>query len=391
MFDEPVIEISTKKVTTVTPDTSIAKAIGIMEKSNFHNLIVFDSAAIYMVNIQDLLLASNPESHVDAFMFRPHCMHRDTLTIDAITELVNSGQRGAPVVADDGELVGIVTEHDIMRRGAESVILKQVSAAEIMSTDLICMEEAESIGKARSIIRKSNLGRILVVDSADNLVGIVTEGDILTKLYKPKRKMTTGEIKGEKGTRMEQPVSHIMNSPVITADVDANIAAIAGLMQKHDILAVTIVKNHDLAGIVTISNIMRYLHELREKAKIDLEIQGSIDAEYKELADEIIDTEVKKIARLVNRIHWIKIVIKKERDRGGLSYPKIGVHVKTPNKLYVAHGEPGGAKTVITAKGSDDVAHKGEKRRWDFIEVLKDALSSVRRQIENERGKSRRG
>ncbi len=73
MFDEPVIEISTKKVTTVTPDTSIAKAIGIMEKSNFHNLIVFDSATIYMVNIQDLLLASNPESHVDAFMFRPHC------------------------------------------------------------------------------------------------------------------------------------------------------------------------------------------------------------------------------------------------------------------------------------------------------------------------------
>jgi len=40
MFDEPVIEISTKEVTAITPDTSIAKAIGIMEKNNFHNLVV---------------------------------------------------------------------------------------------------------------------------------------------------------------------------------------------------------------------------------------------------------------------------------------------------------------------------------------------------------------
>lgn len=389
MFDEPLIEISTQKVTTVTPDTTIAKAIGIMEKNKFHNLVVLDNAEIYMVNIQDLLLASNPESHVDAFMFTPHCINRDTQTIDAITELVNSGQRGAPIVADDGKLVGIVTEHDVMKRGAESLLLKDTTAAKEMTSDPACMEETESIGKARSIIRKNHLGRILVVDSADKLVGIVTEGDIVRKLYKPKRKMTAGELTGEKVPRMEQPVSLIMNSPVITADVDTNLAEIAGLMQKHDMLAVTIVRDQSLAGVVTISNIMRYLSELREKAKIDVEIQGTIDAEYKELADEIIDKEVVKIARSAKRIHWVKIVIKKERDRGGVSYYKIGVHVKTPNKLYVAHGEPGGTKPQMTARGAIEVEVKADKRRWDFIEVLKDALMSVRVQMENDRGRGR--
>jgi CBS domain-containing protein len=251
------------------------------------------------------------------------------------------------------------------------------------------MEETESIGKARSIIRKNHLGRILVVDSSDKLAGIVTEGDIVRKLYKPKRKMTAGELTGEKVPRMEQPVSLIMNSPVITADVDTNLAEIAGLMQKHDMLAVTIVRDQNLAGVVTISNIMRYLSELREKAKIDVEIQGTIDAEYKELADEIIDKEVVKIARSAKRIHWIKIVIKKERDRGGVSYYKIGVHVKTPNKLYVAHGEPGGTKPQMTARGAIEVEVKADKRRWDFIEVLKDALMSVRVQMENDRGRGR--
>jgi len=43
MLEEPVIEISTKEVKTIAPDTSIGKAIGIMEQNKFHNLLVLDS------------------------------------------------------------------------------------------------------------------------------------------------------------------------------------------------------------------------------------------------------------------------------------------------------------------------------------------------------------
>ena len=127
MFDEPIIEISTREVSAVTPDTSIAKAIGIMEKNNFHNLVVLDSDVIYLVTIQDLLLASNPESYVEGVMFKPHCIDKDTQTIDAICEMVDSGQSAAPVVAGDGTLVGIVTDYDIMKRGAESLTLKDTN------------------------------------------------------------------------------------------------------------------------------------------------------------------------------------------------------------------------------------------------------------------------
>ncbi|MFZ2071753.1 MAG: CBS domain-containing protein [Halobacteriota archaeon] len=389
MFDEAVIEISTRKVTTVSPDTSIAKAIGVMEKNSFHNLVVLDGGVIYMVNIHDLLLASNPESHVDAFMFTPHCIHRDTQTIDAISELVNSGQRGAPVVADDGKLEGIVTVYDIMKRGADSLILKDTNAAKIMTREPVCIGKTESIENVRSLIRKDNVGHVLVVDNTDKLAGIVTEGDILKRFYKPKRRMTAGEFTGEKNTRMEQPVEHIMSSPVITVGADANLAEIARLMWNHDIRAVPIVEDQSPDGLVTIQDIMRYLSELREKAKIEVEIQGTIDDEYKELADEIIDNEVRKIARSAKRVHWVKIVIKKERDRGGVSYYKIGVHVKTPNTLYVGHGEPGGTKTLMTSRGVKEVEVKADKRHWDFIDVLKSALESVRGQVENDRGKIR--
>ncbi|HID20502.1 MAG TPA: CBS domain-containing protein [Methanophagales archaeon] len=387
MFDEPVIEISTREVTTITPDTSIAKAIGIMEKNNFHNLVVLDSEEIYLVNIQDLLIASNPESYVDGVMFKPHCIHKDTPTIDAICELMDSGQRAAPIVADNGKLAGIITDYDLMRRGAESRILKDTKVVKRMCRNPICVEEFDSIGKARSIMRKNNIGRVLVVDEEDKLIGILTESDILKKIFKPKRRMTVGEIKGENIPRLGQPVSFIMSSPVITANVDANLAEIASLMQKYDIRGVPIARDGVPRGIVTISDIMKYLRELKEEAMVTVEIQGTLDEEYKDLAERIIETEVRKIARFAKKVHWIKIVIKKERDRGGVSYYKIGAHVKTPDKLYVGYGEPGGIKTIAAANGAGEIEVKTEKRRWDFVEVLKDALLSVEGQIEEDRGR----
>ena len=469
MFNEPVIEISTREVTTITPETSVAKAIGIMEKNNFHNLVVLagdgDSSGrgsssgrrsggssrggrsggrggvgggrggrggacseIYHVCMQDLLVVSNPESSVEGVMFKPHCVYKDTTTLDAICELVDSGQRAAPVTAGDGKLVGIVSEYDFMKRGAGSVILSEVKAAEIMSRDLVCVEETESIGRARSIMRKNNIGRLLVVDADGKLRGIVTSGDIL-KIYKPMRKTTVGEVKGENIPIMEQPVSLVMSSPVTTASPDASLAEVASLLQEHDIRGVPIVsgevsegreegegagKGEDAGkgggereeeregiprGVVTILDIMKYLRDLKEKAKINIEIQGSLDEEHKELADKIIETEVRKIVRIAKRVHWIKIVLKKERDKGGISYYKISAHVKTPDKLYVAQSEPGGtgsgggshSHTQAVAEGEEEMnEQKAGKRRWDFVGVLKDALLSVERQIEEDRERGRK-
>ncbi|MBN1455186.1 MAG: CBS domain-containing protein, partial [Methanomicrobia archaeon] len=259
MFDEPVIEISTKEVVTITPDTTVGTAIGIMEKNRFHNLVVQGGDALNLVTIQDLLLASHSDSHVDEFMFRPHAIHHKTPIIDAIVELIDSGQRAAPVIDNGGALAGIVTEYDIMARGADSRLLKEAEVRRIMDRDPMCVQKTDSIGKARSIMTKNNIGRVLVVDELQNLVGIVTSMDILKKVYKPKRRMTAGEFKGEKITRMEQPVTVIMNAPVITAEIDASLADVAKLLQQHDIRGVPIVKDHVPRGLITILDIMRYL------------------------------------------------------------------------------------------------------------------------------------
>ena len=389
MFDEPVLGISTREVVTITPDTTVGAAIGIMEKNRFHNLVVQGGDALYLVSIHDLLLASNSDSHVDEFMFKPHTIHHKMPIIDAIVELIDCGQRAAPVIDDRGALAGIVTEYDIMARGADSRILRDAEVRRIMDRDPICVQKTDSIGKARSIMTKNNIGRVLVVDEMQNLRGIITDMDIVKKIYKPKRRMTIGDVKGEKITRMEQSVTVIMSAPVITAEIDASLADVAKLLQRHDIRGVPIVKDHVPRGLITILDIMRYLRMLKEEAMVEVELEGTLDEEYKDLAERIIETEVRKIARFARRVHWIKIVIKKEHDRGGVPSYRISAHVKTPDKQYFAQAEPKPLKTTKWKSEDEVEMTKVQKPRWDFIEVLKDALLSVERQIEEDRDRKR--
>ena len=107
MLIEPVKEIMTKYVVTVTPDTPVSKAMGIMEESGFHHLIVVDNKdgkeEYYLISMRDLLLASSVHEEVASLMYKAHCIHEDTLFLDAVCEMLDSGQRAAPIVDDKGK------------------------------------------------------------------------------------------------------------------------------------------------------------------------------------------------------------------------------------------------------------------------------------------------
>ncbi|ACV23924.1 CBS domain-containing protein [Methanocaldococcus fervens] len=386
MLNEPVKEIMTKDVVTVTPDTPVSKALGIMEENGFHHLIVVDNKdgeeEYYLISIRDLLLATSTHEEVASLMYKAHCIHEDTPVIDAVCEMLESGQRAAPIVNDEGKLVGIVTDYDIMARAAKSKIMKDTKVTKIMTRNVITINENDSIGKARALMRDNNIGRLVVVDDEGNPIGMVTEVDILKKVFKPKRKMTVGEFKGEKVPRMGQPVKIIMNTPLITISVDDTAADAARVMQEYDIRGVPVVKGNALRGIVTRLDIIKYIAELKKGAMIEVEIHGMLDPEFKDLAERIIATEVKKMVKQAGKVHWIKINIKKDRDKGGLPYYKITTYVKTPNKLYVGEGRPKASLPNKLEAEGEDVAYTSEHERWEFIDVLKESLESVLRQIE---------
>lgn len=391
VLKEQVIDIATKDVVTVSPDTPILKAVGIMENNRFHNLIVEKENEIYLVTMHDLLLANSVHQQVEDLMFKPYCVNQGTSVMDATFEMINSGQRVAPIVDDKHKLIGIITDYDIMRCAAKSALLKDVSINKIMTKSPVTIDIDESIGKARSLMMKYNIGRLVVIGADGKPTAMVTEDDIVKKVFKPKTKMTVGELTGDKFPRMAQPVSMIMNSPIIYADLDDSVATVAELMESQDVRGVPVYKDGSLRGIVTRLDILKYIAELRAESLVEVEIHGDFDEEQRDLAERILFTEVKKIASYARKIHWIRISVKKERDKGGIPYYTVNTYVKTPKKLYVAEGKPKLSGTKRIDWDGEEMELISEKQRWDFIEVLKDALESVKKQmsIDRERGRSK--
>lgn len=90
---------------------------------------------------------------------------------------------GSLPVWDGQNLIGMVTDRDITIRGVATG--KQVDSApvsEVMSTDVQCCFDDEQIGDVMEKMRDSQIRRVPVMDRQNRLVGMVSLGDLATKI-----------------------------------------------------------------------------------------------------------------------------------------------------------------------------------------------------------------
>lgn len=98
-------------------------------------------------------------------------------------------------------------------------------------------------------MNKHGRGAILIVDSKNHPIGIITERDIV-------RRVVSAEKDSNKLT-----ASDVMSKPVITADPEMSIYNAALTMTKYKIRRLPIVRDTILYGIVTASDLAKRLYE----------------------------------------------------------------------------------------------------------------------------------
>jgi CBS domain-containing protein len=97
---------------------------------------------------------------------------------------------GPVPIVEDGRLVGIVTDRDIVVRVvAEGRDPNSTTVREIASTELVTVSPDDDLDEALNLLARGQLRRLPVVEG-DRLVGIVAQADI-ARLGKDKK---TGEV-----------------------------------------------------------------------------------------------------------------------------------------------------------------------------------------------------
>jgi CBS domain-containing protein/anti-sigma regulatory factor (Ser/Thr protein kinase) len=85
---------------------------------------------------------------------------------------------GAPVVNNEGELIGLVSLEDLIRALRESNI--QAPVGEYMTRQVITVQAAHPLIEALKVFEQRHIGRLPVLDENGKLAGIITKGDITT-------------------------------------------------------------------------------------------------------------------------------------------------------------------------------------------------------------------
>lgn len=89
---------------------------------------------------------------------------------------------GAVAVIEDGMLVGILSERDVLRRcygQGRDAALTRVEA--VMTCDPLTAHRSDSLGEAAARMIEAGVGHLPVVDRAGDVVGVLALWDIPTE------------------------------------------------------------------------------------------------------------------------------------------------------------------------------------------------------------------
>ena len=154
-----------------------------------------------------------------------------------------------------------------------------MKARDVMVSPVITLKPASSVREAAQILLERRISALPVVNDKGKLVGIISEGDLLRRREtgtEHRRSWWLRFLAGEETAAGEYTKAHgrkvadVMTRHVITADPDAPLSEIAALFEKHAIKRVPIVKDGQLTGIVSRSNLVQAVASAPEDLEIPL-------------------------------------------------------------------------------------------------------------------------
>jgi CBS domain-containing protein len=267
-----------------TVDDTVSALIGQMERHDECYAVVFENNNYKGIVAKKWLLSSRIDPA--SMKIRNLLTHRsksktpffvpklspDTELREIARLMATADVHALPVIATENKkehIIGMVHADDVI---AElKTYYSRVRADELGSMKLVTIQEDEEIGKAINLMSKQNIGRVVVVDSQNRLVGIIGLTDIIldvsvfprTRMHMSKsgsrqQGKRAGIGVGEKTNILTLPVHNILTHVpnCVTALPEESVAGIIDLMVENEVSSVVLVKKEIPVGIVTIKDIL---------------------------------------------------------------------------------------------------------------------------------------
>jgi CBS domain-containing protein len=122
---------------------------------------------------------------------------KPTDSIKAVAKIMREVDTGAVPVSDNGKVIGLVTDRDIVLRVVSEGGDLNGPISAVMSEDVQSCKEDDNLADAAARMANHQLRRLIVTNEAGRLVGILSLGDIAHDYGAKKVGQTLEEISAE--------------------------------------------------------------------------------------------------------------------------------------------------------------------------------------------------
>lgn len=152
-------------------------------------------------------------------------------------------------------------------------------ARDVMTTPVVTVRPSTTVKEVAELFLNKRISAAPVIDSQEELVGIVSEGDLLHRTEAGTERHRSWWLMGFVGNDTlaaeyvkshGRTVSDVMTRKVITASPQTPLHEIATLMEKNTVKRVPILENDQLVGIVSRANLVQAVATARKLLDVPL-------------------------------------------------------------------------------------------------------------------------
>jgi CBS-domain-containing membrane protein len=245
-------------VTTIRKEKSVYDAIKILVEKNISGLPVVDDTGLAgIISEKDVLKLMFETEFISGSV--EDYMTRDIVTFDeqdSLSEICNclieNHFRRVPIMHNN-KLSGIISRADLIKAnkgrfkpqgatGKSKEQKKGLLARDIMKCGLITVQKQTPIYEALEILASKHISGLPVVDDYMNLVGIISEKDMLKLLYDPTVKPGKTE--------------DFMTKEVVSFNHDDSLLDVCECLINNDFRRVPILNQGKVVGIISRADVM---------------------------------------------------------------------------------------------------------------------------------------